>query len=198
LFTGLVEDIGTVVSLERSASGARLVVSSGLDGLEIGESISINGACQTVAALSSRGISFDVLAETLRVTNLGRLRAGAKVNIERATPSGGRLGGHIVNGHVDGIGTIVKIARRPLAIEVAVDEEIFRYIVPKGSIALDGVSLTIGPSPARGRFGVFIIPHTWENTSLKYLRPGSKVNVEVDILAKYIESFIRKRRGEDS
>jgi riboflavin synthase len=197
MFTGLVEDIGTVVSLERSSAGARLTVSSGLDGWEIGESISVNGACQTVAALSARGISCDVLTETLRVTNLGRLRTGAKVNVERATPSGGRLGGHIVNGHVDGMGTIVKIARRPLALEVAVDEGIFMYIVPKGSIALDGVSLTIGPDPARGRFGVFIIPHTWENTNLKYLRPGSKVNVEVDILAKYIEAFMRKGRGED-
>ena len=198
MFTGLVEDIGTVVSLERAASGARLVISSSLEGLEIGESISINGACQTVAALTSSGIGFDVLAETMHVTNLGMLRAGAKVNIERALPSGGRLGGHIVNGHVDGMGTVVKIVQRPLALEVAVDKGIFRYIVPKGSVALDGVSLTVGPGPSRGRFGVFITPHTWENTNLKYLRPGRKVNVEVDILAKYIESFNRKGRGEDS
>ena len=197
MFTGLVEDIGTVVSLERSAAGARLTVSSGLDGLEIGESISINGACQTVAALSVRGISCDVLTETRRVTNLGRLKTGAKVNVERATPSGGRLGGHIVNGHVDGMGTIVKISRRPLTLEVAVEDSLFRYIVPKGSIALNGVSLTIGPGPARGRFKVFIVPHTWENTNLKDMRPGSRVNVEVDILAKYVEAFMRKGRGEN-
>ena len=112
MFTGLVEDIGTVVSLERSAAGACLTISSGLDGLEIGESISINGACQTVASLSARGFSCDVLAETVRVTDLGRLKTGAKVNLERAIPSGGRLGGHLVNGHVDGVGTVVRIARR--------------------------------------------------------------------------------------
>ncbi|MCK4350430.1 MAG: riboflavin synthase [Candidatus Krumholzibacteria bacterium] len=197
MFTGLVEDIGTVVSLERSAAGARLTISSGLDGLDIGESISINGACQTVAALSARGFSCDVLTETLRATNLGRLKRGAKVNLERAMPSGGRLGGHLVNGHVDGVGTIVRIARRPLALDVAVEEDIFRYIVSKGSIALNGVSLTIGPDPARGRFEVFIVPHTWENTNLKDLRTGSRVNVEVDILAKYIEAFMRKGRGEN-
>ncbi len=198
MFTGLVEDIGNVVSLERSAAGARLTIKSGLDGLEIGESISINGACQTVAALWARGFSCDVLAETLRATDLGRLKAGAKVNLERAIPSGGRLGGHMVNGHVDGVGTIVKIARRPFALDVAVEKDIFRYIVSKGSIALNGVSLTIGPDPARGRFEVFIIPHTWENTNLKDLRPGSRVNVEIDILAKYIEAFMRKGRGENS
>lgn len=196
MFTGLVEDVGRVVSLERSAAGARLTMSSRLDGLEIGDSISVNGACQTVAALSSRGISCDVLAETLRVTNLGLLKTGDSINLERATPAGGRMGGHIVNGHVDGTGKIIRISRRPLSLEVAVEDVIFRYLVPKGSIALNGVSLTIGPGPARGRFEVFIIPHTWENTNLKDLRSGSRVNVEVDILAKYIEAFMRMGRGE--
>jgi riboflavin synthase len=197
MFTGLIEEVGTVASLTRSASGARLEIVSGFEGLALGESISINGACQTVATISDRDFSCDILQETLRVTNLGRLRAGDRVNLERAMAAGARFGGHIVNGHVDGVGRLVRVSRRPLGLEVAVDEAISRYIVPKGSVALDGISLTVGPRPRVGRFEVYIIPHTWENTNLRYLRTGDEINIEVDIIAKYIEAFMRKGRGED-
>jgi riboflavin synthase len=197
MFTGLIEEVGTVAALTRSASGARLKVVSALEGLALGDSISINGACQTVATLTERDFSCDILQETLRVTNLGLLRAGDRVNLERAMAAGARFGGHIVNGHVDGVGTVVKLSRRPLRLEVTVDEAISRYIVPKGSIALDGISLTVGPNPRRGRFEVYIIPHTWDNTNLRELRTGNKINIEVDIIAKYIEAFMRKGRGEE-
>ncbi len=196
MFTGLIEEVGTVVSLRRSPRGARLEVRCGLKDLELGESVSVNGACQTVAALSRDGFVCDLLPETLRATNLGKLRAGSRVNLERALRPGDRLGGHIVNGHVDGTGRVVSISKRPARIELIVPEELFRYIVPKGSVALDGVSLTVGPDPAGGRFEVFIIPHTWEHTNLGNLVRGSEVNVEIDIVAKYIEAFGRQGRGE--
>ena len=196
MFTGLIEEVGTIASLERSASGARLEVVSGLEGLALGESISINGACQTVARITERGFSCDILQETLRVTNLGLLRAGDRINLERAMGAGARFGGHIVNGHVDGVGRVVKVSKRPFGLEVAVDEPISRYIVSKGSVALDGISLTVGPHPRRGRFEVYIIPHTWENTNLRYVRTGNKVNIEVDIIGKYVEAFMRKEGGE--
>jgi len=106
------------------------------------------------------------------------------------------MGGHIVNGHVDGTGRVVSISKRPARLEIVVPGELFRYIVPKGSVALDGVSLTVGPNPSNGRFEVFIIPHTWEHTNLGNLARGREVNVEVDIVAKYIEAFGRQGRGE--
>ena len=190
MFTGLVETVGTVVSMRRRGAGARLTLRTPLEGVEAGESVAVNGVCQT--AVEPRGgiFSCDVLAETLRVTNLGRLRAGALVNVERALRAGDRMGGHIVNGHVDGPGTVERIRRDPRSITVGVDESIFRYIVPKGSVAVDGVSLTVGPDPRDGRFDVHIIPHTWESTNLRALKTGGQVNIEVDILAKYVERFL--------
>jgi riboflavin synthase len=189
MFTGLIETVGKVASMRRSSSGGMLTVVSSLDGLEIGESVAVNGACQTVAGLKGGTFSCDLLPETLRVTNLGELKAGSTVNLERALPAGARLGGHIVNGHVDGTGRVVRVIRDPLGLEVDIGREMGRYIVAKGSVAVDGVSLTVGPDPEAGRFKVFIIPHTWESTTLGKVRPGSRVNIEVDILAKYVEKF---------
>jgi len=189
MFTGLIETTGRIVSMRRSSRGGRLTVSSSLEGLSIGESVSVNGACQTVVRTGGGSFSCDVLPETLRVTNLGRLRAGSAVNLERALAAGARLGGHIVNGHVDGMGKVVRVTRDPLGIEIDAGRDLGRYMVPKGSVAVDGVSLTIGPDPAGGRFRVFIIPQTWETTTLGKVRPGSMVNIEVDILAKYVERF---------
>ena len=131
----------------------------------------------------------DVLPETLRVTNLGQLRAGSPVNLERALEAGARMGGHIVNGHVDGVGRVTRVIRDPLGIEIDIGRGLGRYMVPKGSVAVDGVSLTIGPDPSGSRFRVFIIPQTWEMTTLGKVSPGSRVNIEVDILAKYVENF---------
>jgi len=190
MFTGLVETVGTVVSARRRGTGARLTLRTPYDRVDAGESVAVNGVCQT--AIEPRGgiFSCDVLAETLRVTNLGLLRAGSIVNVERALRPGDRMGGHIVNGHVDGMGTIARIHRDPRSIEILVDDGIFRYVVPKGPVAVDGVSLTIGPELRKGRFDVFIIPHTWESTNLRALKTGARVNIEVDILAKYVERFL--------
>jgi riboflavin synthase len=193
MFTGLIEAQGKVVSMRRSSRGGRLTVASPLDGLEIGDSVSVNGACQTVAQLKGDNFSCDVLPETLRVTNLGDLRTGSRVNLERALEAGARLGGHIVNGHVDGTGRVVRVIREPLGLEIDAGRELGRYMVAKGSVAVDGVSLTIGPDPSGGKFRVYIIPHTWESTTLGKAGPGSRVNIEVDILAKYVERFQTSR-----
>ena len=193
MFTGLIETTGRVVAMRRSSRGGRLTIASSLEGLEIGESVSVNGACQTVAELGRDSFSCDVLPETLRVTNLGDLRSGSAVNLERALGADARLGGHIVNGHVDGVGKVIRVIRAPLGIEIDAGRELGRYMVSKGSVAVDGVSLTIGPDPAGGRFRVFIIPHTWDSTTLGKARPGSRVNIEVDILAKYVEKFEASR-----
>jgi riboflavin synthase len=197
LFTGLIEEVGRIVSMRRTPTGARLAVRCGMAGLETGESIAVNGACQTIAALSRDGFTCDLLRETLRVTNLGKLRPGAWVNLERAMRPGDRLGGHLVNGHVDGTARVLSISERPARIELLAPEDLSRYIVSKGSVALDGVSLTVGPDPAEGRFEVFIIPHTWEHTNLKHLKRGGEVNIEIDIVAKYIEAFTRQGRGDN-
>jgi riboflavin synthase len=189
MFTGLIETTARVAAMRRSSRGGRLTIASNLEGLATGDSISVNGACQTVAELGDGTFSCDVLPETLRVTNLGKLKSGSIVNLERALEAGARLGGHIVNGHVDGIGRVIRVIRDPLGIEIDAGRELGRYIVSKGSVAVDGVSLTVGPDPSAGRFKVFIIPHTWETTTLGRARPGSGVNIEVDILAKYIEKF---------
>ncbi len=192
MFTGLIEEVGKVALFRRSAKGARMTVRSTLEGLAIGESVAVNGVCQTVVEVRGAAFSCDVLEETLRVSNLGTLRPGTPVNLERALRQGDRMGGHIVNGHVDGLGSVVKITRNPLSLEISVEPEISKFLVPKGSVAVDGVSLTVGPAPVNNRFRVFIIQHTWNNTNLKSVRTGKKVNIEVDILGKYILNFLRQ------
>jgi len=196
LFTGLIEAVGTVRSLRKSAGGARLVVATALHPLEVGESVAVDGVCQTVVGLEHGAFACDVLPETLRVSTFAGYRPGARVNLERALPAQGRLGGHVVNGHVDGLGAVARISRHPLALEISVGPELLAYVVSKGSIAVNGVSLTIGPSPGRGRITVFVIPHTWEHTNLKHLRTGAKVNIEIDIIAKYVREFLRPKDTE--
>jgi riboflavin synthase len=196
LFTGLIEDIGSVVSLRRSSTGARLKVTTKLESLSQGESVAVNGACQTVVETGKGSFTCDVLPETLRVTNLGKLKPGSPVNLERAVGPGDRLGGHIVNGHVDGTGEVTAVSRNPWRIEISVPDEIFAYIVAKGSVAIDGISLTVGPNPAGGRFEVFIIPHTMEHTNLAGVKPGRKVNIEVDIIGKYVYNYLHRTRGK--
>jgi riboflavin synthase len=198
LFTGLIETLGTVRAVRKSSAGARLTIEAPLEGLAAGESVSVDGVCQTVAGVDGTNFSCDVLRETLRVSTFGRFRAGVRVNIERALAAGGRFGGHIVNGHVDGTGTVTEVVKKPLGIEIALAPELLKYLVPKGSVAVNGVSLTVGPSVRNGRFAVFIIPHTWERTNLKYLKTGSSVNVEIDVVAKYVERYLAhmKKGGE--
>lgn len=196
MFTGLIESIGIVRSSRRLAQGGRLAIETDLAPLALGESVAVDGVCQTVAEIEGSRFSCDVLPETLRATTLGALRPGSRVNLERALEASARLGGHIVNGHVDGTGRVVRIVRRPLAIEIALEPALLRYLAPKGPVAVNGVSLTVGPEIRGGRFAVFIIPHTWEHTNLRDLRAGSAVNVEIDILAKYVERLAAAKDGD--
>jgi riboflavin synthase len=213
MFTGIVEGTGTVAGLAAApdGSGARLEVAAPwLAGeLRLGESVAVNGCCVTVAAATPGGFAADLVAETLRRTALGGLQAGARVNLERPLPLGGRLGGHLVQGHVDGIARVlertpvgpegsgepqraapVRQGAEEVRIELPADLE--RYVVEKGSIAVDGVSLTVaGVGP--GWFVVALVPHTLEVTTLGDRRPGDPVQLEVDVVAKYVERLVDGR-----
>jgi riboflavin synthase len=191
MFTGLVEETGTVEALRRQQGASRMVLRvPGLwaDCTE-GESIAVNGCCLTVAAPPAEGrLEFDLLEETLRRTNLGRLEVGSAVNLERALPADGRLGGHFVQGHVDCVAAVR--AWEPVGLdyrlEIELPGEFARYVVEKGSIAVDGISLTVAELKEES-FAVWIIPHTRERTNLCAAKTGSFVNLEFDILAKYVE-----------
>jgi len=195
MFTGIVEGTGTVAALAAAAdaSGARLEVEAPwLAGqLALGESVAVNGCCVTVAEPATAGFAADLVAETLRRTALGGLRAGARVNLERPVPLGGRLGGHLVQGHVDGIAKVLD--RTPVGageeFRIELPSDLERYVVEKGSIAVDGVSLTVaGVGP--GWFEVALVPHTLEVTTLGERRPGDPVQLEVDVVAKYVERLV--------
>ena len=192
MFTGIVEEKGTVAGLTADGKlrvSARVV----LEGTRIGDSIAVSGVCLTVVELDSNGFTVDVMPETLRSSALSDVRPGRPVNLERAMGAGGRFGGHLVNGHVDGVGTVggVKREANAVVIEISVPEDITHYMVPKGSVAIDGISLTI-VEVSRGRLKVSVIPHTLEGTTLDGARPGTRVNLEVDIIAKYVESFLAR------
>ncbi len=190
MFTGIVEEIGAVA--EARPGGLVIRASTVLEGLELGDSVSVNGACLTATELGPDCFSVDVVPETLRRTNLGALSEGSPVNLERGVRAGARLDGHIVQGHVDGTGRIESIRGDGDAVMVSIeaDPSIMRYVVEKGFIAVDGVSLTIVGCDEE-RFSVTIIPHTRERTTLGAREPGDGVNIEVDILAKYVERLIR-------
>jgi riboflavin synthase len=190
MFTGLVEATGTVTRLDAAPGGARLEVATGWPpgALADGDSVAVNGCCVTVTSYDGGRFSADLVAETLRRTTLGDLAAGSAVNLERPLAAGDRLGGHIVQGHVDGLATLVERAEvgdgAELTFQLA--PELARYVVEKGSIAVDGVSLTVA-SAEPDRFGVALIPATLAATTLGRLAPGGRVNLEVDVLAKYVE-----------
>ena len=194
MFTGIIEDMGELVSLERKGRSAKVMVRSGLplDEIEIGESIAVNGACLTVEKVSAGTIRFHALAETLSKTNLGGLRAGEHVNLERAMKLGGRLGGHIVTGHVDFCAKVLSAGKKgddyELRIGFPTDQRDF--FAPKGSVAVNGVSLTIA-SLADDSFTVCLIPVTRNATNLNALSAGSLVNIETDILGKYVVGAVR-------
>lgn len=188
MFTGLVEEVGKVVSLRRDSRGGRLHMESGVE-IGTGDSIALNGVCQTVSGLERNGFTCDILPETLRVTNLGSLKSGDPVNIERSLSAGDRLGGHFVSGHVDGTGTVKRTDRNNGMIDIEIEEELHSYLVPKCSVAVDGISLTVGPELKGRSFRVYIIPHTWKSTNLESIRPGYKANIEIDMLAKYVRKF---------
>lgn len=193
MFTGLIQEVGRVVSLRRHSRGAKLSIKMNKN-IVVGESIAVNGVCQTASQVEEDRFACDLLPETLRVTNLGELKSGSRVNLEQALLPGDRIGGHIVNGHVDGVGVVRKVLKNPYSLRIELGKDMFEYIVPKASIAVDGISLTIGPKPTGGYFDLFIIPHTWENTNLKFIRPGDRVNIEIDILARYVKKFVGKSK----
>lgn len=195
MFSGIVEGTGTVVGLDKIEGGARLSVDAGAlaAGVRLGDSMAHNGCCLTVAAIDGSRLCYDLLEETLRATNLGNLEPGRLVNLERSLAVGDRIGGHFVTGHVDGAATISRWEKEPggdYTLEVEVPDGQERYIVPKGCIALDGISLTVGLVEGR-KFNVWIIPHTREVTALKERQPGDRLNIEYDMLAKYTEKLLQ-------
>ncbi len=191
MFTGLVEAVGTVASLETRGEQARLTLEIPFAGeLSLGDSVAVNGCCLTAADLTG-GVSFDILAQTLRVTSLGALAAGSKANLERAMRAGDRFGGHFVQGHVDATGTITRLERsgQDHILGVSIPPEIHRLCVDKGSIAIDGISLTIAElHDAEAVF--WITPHTWDHTHLHAAIPGQAVNLEADMLAKHVAKLM--------
>lgn len=193
MFTGIIEEIGTVRRIERGAAGARLTIAAKtvLEGTELGDSIATNGVCLTVVSMTSDGFSADVMAESLRRSSLGALQTGSSVNLERAMPLNGRFGGHIVSGHIDGTGTIASQKREDNAVWVTVraPAALLRYIVEKGSIAIDGVSLTVAAVDETS-FAVSIIPHTGAQTILLDKKAGETVNLECDVIGKYVEKLL--------
>ncbi len=193
MFTGLVADLGTVTAVDASGDGVRLAVASRLE-LGEGDSIAVNGVCLTATALDETGFRADVMHETLRRSSLGHVAEGARVNLELPLRPADRLGGHFVQGHVDGLGTVREIREDGFArlVEIAAAPELLRYVVEKGSIAVDGISLTVA-SVTDDAFAVSLIPETLERTNLGAAAPGQPVNLEVDVLAKYVEKLVAVR-----
>lgn len=194
MFTGIVQAVGTVVELTPRGGDVELVVDTGelgLDGSAIGDSIAVAGACLTATRIEGRRFAADVSNETLAKTSLGRLRQGSPVNLEKALTAGQALGGHYVTGHVDGVGRVVEHHDdgRSWRVTFEVPPELARYVAPKGSVTVEGVSLTVNEVDGR-RFGVNLIPHTREVTTLGRLSPGDPVNLEVDIIARYVERLL--------
>lgn len=193
MFTGIVEEIGIVKSLEFKANGAKIVIGCQkvVEDVKIGDSIAIDGVCQTVIAFNSSEFSAEISDETLKVTTLGDLKSGNTVNLERALTLSSRLGGHIVSGHVDCMGKFINIEQLSdfYNLQFEIPEEQEKYVVYKGSITINGVSLTVA-NIVDNIVSVAIIPHTYNNTSLKDLKLGQDVNIETDILGKYVEKFL--------
>ncbi|MBQ3403930.1 MAG: riboflavin synthase [Oscillospiraceae bacterium] len=194
MFTGIIEEVGLVRDMRLSGDSGRLLVGAQtvLEGTRLGDSIAVNGVCLTVTSLGSDSFTADVMPETVRRTSLRDCRSGSRVNLERAMAANGRFGGHIVAGHVDGIGEILSIRKDGNASVLTIGgrPELLRYIVEKGSVALDGVSLTV-ISAERDRFSVGIIPHTGSETTLLSRRPGDILNIETDIIGKYVERLLQ-------
>jgi riboflavin synthase len=194
MFTGLIEEIGEIKSLEKGAKSATITIKAEkiLEGTKLGDSVSTNGVCLTVTEFNKSSFSVDVMAETIRSSNLGELKPGSKVNLERALRLGDRLGGHMVSGHIDGIGTIVDFYNEENAtwVSIGTTRDILKYIVHKGSITIDGISLTVAYVD-ENIFKVSIIPHTKGETTLVIKRIGDEVNIESDMMAKYVEKLLK-------
>lgn len=196
MFTGIIEEMGTVTALRRSGDAARLGVSASkvLDGTVLGDSICVNGVCLTVVEIGVGAFSADVAVETLRVTNLGELTAGSRVNLERALQLSARIGGHLVSGHVDAVGRVrgKREEGNGWRLFFEAPEAVLRLVIKKGSIAIDGISLTVADVDATG-FSVAMIPHTAKLTTLGFKAAGDTVNLESDIIGKYVERLLGER-----
>jgi riboflavin synthase len=195
MFTGLIAEVGSVSALEQNRAGARLEISAQLAGeLTEGDSIAVNGVCLTATAVGDHGFQAEAMTETLERSSLGGLEVGAPVNLELALRASERLGGHIVQGHVDGTGTVSAIREEGFArvLEIRTEHQLERYLVEKGSVALDGVSLTVS-ALLEGGFAVSLIPETLKRTNLGGIGEGALLNIEVDILAKQVERLMEAR-----
>jgi riboflavin synthase len=194
VFTGLVQDLGTITAVDATADGVRLGVRTTLAGeLALGDSVAVNGVCLTATAIDGEQFSADVMHETLRRSSLAAVAGGANVNLELPLRAGDRLGGHVVQGHVDGVGTVRETREDGFARVVTVEApaDLLRYVVDKGSIAVDGISLTVVET-GEDWFSISLIPETLERTNLGAARPGQPVNLEVDVLAKYVEKLVNR------
>jgi riboflavin synthase len=194
VFTGLIADLGEVEAVEATGDGARLRVRTPLASeLAAGDSVAVNGVCLTATTVEGEGFAAAVVSETLRRSSLGALAAGATVNLELPLRAADRLGGHVVQGHVDGVGEVVDVVDEGFSrvVTVAVPDGLERYVVEKGSIAIDGISLTVA-ALQDGRLSIAVIPETLERTTLGAAQPGRPVNLEVDVLAKYVERLVNR------
>ncbi|MCL4511329.1 MAG: riboflavin synthase [Bacteroidetes bacterium] len=196
MFTGIIEEIGVIRGIRRSSAGARklyIECKAVLEDLKLGDSLAVNGVCLTIVEKGKGKAAVEVVEETIKKTSLGNLNSGGPVNLERAASLNSRLGGHLVQGHVDATGKVVSIEKLPMSwmFRFRIPKTLMKYIIPVGSIAVNGVSLTVAEKLSDS-FKVAIIPHTFENTVFKYLRVGSSVNIEIDMIAKYVESLLRK------
>lgn len=200
MFTGLIEEVGEIQGIRRGQRSCVLTIGckTVLQNTKVGDSIAVNGVCLTVTKMGGSYYTADVMAETMNRSSLGMLAEGAKVNLERAMPADGRFGGHIVSGHIDGTGTVADIRPDDNAVwyTISAKPEILRYIVEKGSITIDGISLTVADVDEHG-FQVSIIPHTQQVTALHTKRVGDVVNLECDIIGKYVEKLMTPQKQEE-
>ena len=197
MFTGLISELGSVLSVTRGASSAVFTIAApkSVTGLAIGDSIAVNGVCLTATSITANSFTADVMVQTLNLTSLSELEVGSPVNLELAAQLDMRMGGHIVQGHVDGVAEVVALTpgEKWAQLDITVPKELMKYVVAQGSISLDGVSLTVGSlDDASNVVSLWLIPETLANTNLSAKSAGAKVNVEVDILAKYVERLLKK------
>lgn len=201
MFTGLIEEIGKVKKIDSMKDGIRINISASkiMDDINVDDSIAVNGVCLTAVKIDTNSFTVEAVGETLKKTTFNELKENQIVNLERAVRLNDRLGGHLVQGHVNGVGRISNIQKlgENYFLEVEVDPKLTKYLIDEGSIAIDGISLTIAKL-VENKIGVSIIPHTWKNTNLSSRNIGAKVNIETDVIAKYIEKLLQNKKQNDT
>lgn len=193
MFTGIIEEVGTIKNISKGIKSIKLTIGATkvLEGSKIGDSIAVNGVCLTITSMGKDFFTADIMPESLRKTSMANLTSGDKINLERALTLSSRLGGHIVSGHIDGVGTVIALKRDDNAMRITIEAEpkIMKYIIAQGSVTLDGVSLTVA-SVAKSNFTISLIPHTGEVTTLLSKGIGSSINIENDVIGKYVERLL--------